>query len=121
LAVVRQADAEHRIAGGGVELGGAADRSGNRIQCWRQQGEDLVGPCGRLHAAAGAHEQRVVEQVAQARQGRADGRLAEEQFFRGAGHTALMHQRFKHDQQVEVYTTQVVSIHRCASPKVGQG
>ena len=39
----------------------------------------------------------------------------------GTGHAALVHQRFEHDQQVEVYTTQVVSIHRCASPKVGQG
>ncbi|MNV86243.1 hypothetical protein D3C71_1802580 [compost metagenome] len=80
-----------------------------------------MGPGRGLHAAAGAHEQRVVEQVAQARQGRADGGLAEEQFFRGTGHAALVHQRFEHDQQVEVYTTQVVSIHRCASPKVGQG
>ncbi|MNJ58600.1 hypothetical protein D3C77_542400 [compost metagenome] len=73
-----------------------------------------------LHAAAGAHEQRVVEQVAQARQGGADGGLAEEQFLGSTGHATLVHQRFEHDQQVEVYATQVVSIHRCASPKVGQ-
>ncbi|MOA26522.1 hypothetical protein D3C78_1473210 [compost metagenome] len=43
--VVRQADAEHRVAGGRVELGGAADRGGDGIQRRRQQGEDFM--CSR--------------------------------------------------------------------------
>jgi hypothetical protein len=109
--VVGEADAEHRSAGRGIEGRRPADRGGDRVQRRRQQRENFRGPRGGLHAAPGAHEQRIVEQPAQARQGGADGWLAEKQFFRGAGHAALVHQGFEHDQQVQIDATQVVTVH----------
>ncbi|MNJ20982.1 hypothetical protein D3C77_153250 [compost metagenome] len=120
--VVRQADAKHRGAGGWIEVGSAADRGGDRIQRWREQGEDLHRPRRRFHAAPGTHEQRVVEQVAQARQGGADGRLAEEQFLCRTGHATLVHQGLEDDQQVQVDATQVVTVHRLGfTGRLGQG
>ncbi len=64
--VVRQADAEYRGAGGRVEFGGAADGRGDRVQGRGEQGEDFYRTGRGLHAASGTHEQRVVEQAAQA-------------------------------------------------------
>ncbi|MCY1438282.1 hypothetical protein D9M71_544760 [compost metagenome] len=111
LDVVRKADAEHGGTCGRIELGRTADRGGNRIQCRGEQGEDLDRPGGRFHAAAGTHKQGVIEQAAQARERRTDGWLAEEQFFRSTGHAAFVHQCFENDQQVQVDTTQVITIH----------
>eukprot|EP01137_Pigoraptor_chileana_P015423 Opistho-2@71322 len=109
--VVGQADAEHRSAGGRVELRRTADRRGNGVEGRREQGEDFHRAGGRFHAASGAHEQGVIEQAAQARERRTDRRLAEKQFLGGAGHAAFVHQCFEHDQQVQVDTTQVITIH----------
>ena len=111
LDIIGKADTKHRGAGGGVEVGGAADGGGDRIQRRREQGEDLAGPRGRLHAAPGAHEQRIVEQRAQAGEGGADRRLAEKEFFRCPRHAALVHQRLEHDEHVEIDAAQVVAVH----------
>ncbi|MCY1437228.1 hypothetical protein D9M71_533820 [compost metagenome] len=111
LDIVGQADAEHRRAGRRVEVGGAADRGGDGVQRRGEQGEDLLRPRGRLHLPSAAHEQRVVEQAAQARQRGADRRLAEEQLFRRAGHAAFVHQRLEDDQQVEIDAAQVIAVH----------
>ena len=109
--LIGQADAKHLGAGGRVEGGGAAHGGGDRVQRRRQQLGDLQRAGGGFHATAGAHEQRVVEQGAQACQCGADRRLAEKELLGGTGHAALMHQRFEDDQQIEVNTAKVVAIH----------
>ena len=65
-----------------------------------------VGAVGRPPPAGGGVEQR-----AQAGQRGADRRLAEKELLGGAGHAALVHQRFEDDQQIEVNTAKVVAIH----------
>ncbi len=111
LDVIGEADAKHRLAGSRIEVGSAADRRGDGVQRGREQGEDFLCPWRRLHAAPGAHEQRVIEQRAQACQRRADGWLAEKQLLSSPGHTAFVHQRLEDDQQVQIEATQVVAVH----------
>ncbi|MDT4878207.1 hypothetical protein FQZ97_1137860 [compost metagenome] len=62
------------------------------------------------------HEQRVVEQRAQAIERRADGGLDQEELFRGAGDIAFLHQRLEHHHQVDVGLAQFVAIHAPLSP-----
>jgi len=85
---------QHAIAG---DAGGSA--------CHRH------GPRGRLQHPPVAHQQRIVEQIAQPRQRRTDGRLAEEQLLPGPGQVLLEHQGFENHQQVHVHAAQVVAVH----------
>ncbi|MOA55471.1 hypothetical protein D3C78_1792680 [compost metagenome] len=77
--------------------------------------DDFLGPGRRLHAVADANEQRVVEHLAQTIEGRADGRLAQEQFFRHPCHVTLKHQRFENHHQVDVGLAQFVAVHSLPS------
>ncbi len=62
----------------------------------------------RLHGPADAHQQRVIEQLAQATQGIAHRRLAEGQALGGTRDVALTQQGVEHAKQVQV---EVVDIH----------
>ncbi len=59
-------------------------------------------PGGGLHVAANAHQQRVVEQGAQAGEGVADGGLAERQALGRPRHVLLAQQHVEHSQQIQV-------------------
>ncbi|MNQ69335.1 hypothetical protein D3C85_839260 [compost metagenome] len=109
--VVGQSDTKHIAAGGGLEILGPADRPGNGVHCRLQFLENLQCPQGRLQGASIAHQQRIVEQIAQFCQRCADGRLAEEQLFPGPGQVLLEHQGFENHQQVHVHAAQVVAVH----------
>src|ERR1700692_3879883 len=66
-----------------------------------------IGPASSSARAAGsllgaAHEQRVVEQVAQAVQRLADGRLGQPIALGRAGNVSLRHQRVESHQQIQV-------------------
>ncbi|MCY1453928.1 hypothetical protein D9M71_709540 [compost metagenome] len=99
------------MVGRRVEVLRPADCAGNRVQRRLQLFEYLQGPLGGFETTTVADQQRIVEQVAQARQRRADCRLAEEEFFRCTGQVLLEHQGFEHHQQIHVYTTQIVAVH----------
>ena len=62
----------------------------------------LQRPWRRLHRPADTHQQRVIEQLAQAVQCVAHRRLAQCQALRRAGNVALAQQRIQYPQQVEV-------------------
>ena len=70
----------------------------------------LQAQCPRrwLHGSAGTHQQRVIEQFAQAGKSVADRRLAEGQALGGTRDVALTQQGVEHAKQVEV---EVVDIH----------
>ncbi len=59
-------------------------------------------PGGGLHVAANAHQQRVVEQCAQAGEGVADGGLAKCQALGRPRHVLLAQQHIEHSQQIQV-------------------
>ena len=67
------------------------DRPGQRLR-----------PGRWLHGATDAHQQRIVEQYAQAIERITHRRLAQGQTFRRAGNIAFAQQRVQHAQQVEV-------------------
>jgi len=96
-----------------------AQRGGNAVQRRCQVGEDFLGPCGRFHHSTATNEQRVIEQRTQAAQGSADGGLPEEQLFADAADISLMHHRLENHQQVDVGTTQVISVHEVRYPARG--
>ena len=66
------------------------------------------GTRGGAHAPAHAHQQRVAQQVAQARQGIAHRRLGQRQALGGAGDVLFTQQHVQNAQQVEV---EVCDIH----------
>ncbi|MCY1247150.1 hypothetical protein D9M72_604520 [compost metagenome] len=63
---------------------------------------ELIGLERGGQAASGAHEQLIAIQLAQATQGRADGRLRHAQTQRGTAGAGLFVQRFEDFEQVEV-------------------
>ncbi|MNP65390.1 hypothetical protein D3C76_1609760 [compost metagenome] len=93
-----------------------AHRRGNAVQRRRQVGEYFLRPRRRLHDSAGTNEQRIIEQLAQAPQGGADRRLAEEQLLADAADIALVHHRFEHHQEMNVDATQIISVHGLHHP-----
>ena len=78
-------------------------------QALPQAGGDLGGALGRLHAVRPAHEQFVLQHIAQPVQRMADRRLRQPQPRAGAGRAALLHQRLENAQQVQV---EIVESHR---------
>src|SRR5690606_2158221 len=66
------------------------------------QGLQFPGAIGGGHAVAGAHQERIVEQIPEALEAIAHGRLAEAQLLGGTGHVALPQQYVEVDQQIEV-------------------
>jgi len=80
-------------------------RRGQRVGLGQQPRHRLAQPlrARRGHqAAAGAHQQRVAQRLAQPRQRMAGGRHAQVQALGRRGHAAAGQQRVQHAQQVEV-------------------
>src|SRR3990167_813049 len=100
--IIRDGDAEVLTAAGWVEYFTGAEALLDLLQGGAYRRFQRLGAGRRLHAAAHPHQQRVVEQFAQATQGVAHRRLTERQTFGGAGNILLAHQRIEHAQQVEV-------------------
>ena len=119
--VVGHAQAKHRATGAGVEVVDLAQGIGQAVQRRAQPFENGQGARRGLHRPTAAHQQGIVEELPQAYQGGADGRLAEKELFRGAGEVALMHQAFEHHQQVQVDAAQVVAIHGIPPRRPGAG
>ena len=95
-------DLDGCLDGCGLERGRQRQGPGNIGERAVDRSGKLQRPGGRLHAAVAPHEQRVVEQAAQAVERLAHGRLAQPVALGGAGDVALRHQRVEHDQEVEV-------------------
>ncbi len=84
-----------------------------RVEAAAQTAEGVLDPRGQLlgqrrrgHAIAFADEQRIVQLGAQARQGVADGRLAEVQHRGCAGQVALLVHHLEDPEQVQVQAAQ---------------
>jgi hypothetical protein len=110
LGVVAQADAEGVLRRRGIEPG-LRERALQRRETLAQGLAHRLGPGGGHEAARRAHEQRVLEHVAQAGQRVARGRLAEAHPPRGARDGALVQQRLEHDGEVEVQLTEMHRVH----------
>ncbi len=108
LDVVGDGDGEALPAGRGIEEIAGIERVFDLLQ--RIADRRFQAQCARrrLHGAADAYQQRVVEQLAQAIEGIADRRLAERQPLCGAGDVAFAQQGVQHAKQVEV---EVIDIH----------
>ncbi len=102
LDVIGQADAKGHGADRRIEIMGKAQRRRQRVQGRRQMQDKLLGPRRGLHTMADTDKQRVVEQRAQAVEGRTDRGLAEKQLLCHTRYVALEHQRFKDHHQVDV-------------------
>ncbi|MNC50113.1 hypothetical protein D3C75_993340 [compost metagenome] len=111
LDVVAEPDMEGALTGEWIEGLATAQGNGNAVQGRRQPRMDLLCPRGGLHHPACTDEQRIVEQRTQPSQGAADGGLAQEQPLCCPGNVAFMHHGFEDNQQVEVGTSQVISVH----------
>jgi hypothetical protein len=106
----RHHDARHVVGHRDAEAGGAAqrvealdiERAANRLQRLRQRLPQVDGAPRRVDARAAAHEQRIVESLAQPAQRIADRRLGERQLAGRARDVAFGHEGFEHLQQVEV-------------------
>lgn len=102
LGVVGEGDAETLAAACRLEATTLAQALLDLPQRRADRRLQLQGPRRRLHGAADAHQQRVVEQVTQAIQRVAYRRLAQRQALGGTRHVALAQQHVEHSQQVEV-------------------
>jgi hypothetical protein len=72
------------------------------MQAVAQARSDLGGARRRLHALRPAHEQLILEQIAQSRERVADRRRRDVQPRGGARDAALFDQRVKNPEQIEV-------------------
>jgi hypothetical protein len=97
------------LAGGRIEALGAQHGGLQCLQVRNHGGRDaLCGPC-RVQPARRAHEQFVVEELAQPRQRVRRRRLRQRQLLAGRGHRpGAIHGR-QHAQQVEI---EVAEVHR---------
>ena len=87
---------------GGIEGGGLSHQPLGRLENAAHLGFELDRPGGGHHVALAAHQQGVVEEAAQAREGVADCRLGQAQQRRGPRDVALGHQHLEAAQQLEV-------------------
>ena len=102
LDIVGDGDAEVLTAAGRVEHVAGTETLFQLLQGRADRRFQRLGARRGLHAAAHPHQQRVIEQFAQAIQCVADCRLAQGQAFGRAGNVLLAHQCIEHAQQVEV-------------------
>ncbi len=98
----RGGDAKHPLGAGGIEVLGLPQPLLQHGQRLAYRSRQRLGPLGRHHLAPAHHEQGVIQRLAQASQGVADGGLGEVQPFGGTGDVALLHQHVEHGEQVEV-------------------
>ncbi|KAG1439724.1 hypothetical protein G6F57_019291 [Rhizopus arrhizus] len=102
---IRHGQPEAPGAGGGVETLPQADGFGKAVHAAFDRAGQRKGDGRGLHAGGGAHEQGVVETLAQPGQRIADCRLRQVQPLRRARHAAFMQhgQENPHEIQVEVH------------------
>ena len=96
------AEAEHPLGLQRLELVAAVHEAVGRVEQRLDLRRQRLGARGGHHARAAAHEQVILEQLAQPAQAHADRRCAEVQALRRARHAALLRDRMEDDQQVEV-------------------
>ncbi|HVZ22323.1 MAG TPA: hypothetical protein VG871_14725 [Vicinamibacterales bacterium] len=99
---VRQRQREHGRGGRRVEGVLAAEAFLQPVDERPRRPDERVRPRRRRDAGRDAHEERVVERLAQAAQRHADRRLAHAQRARGAAHAQLVVQRERDRQQVQI-------------------
>ena len=90
----------------GVESVGNEQRA-HLIERLRQRRAQRLRPRRQLHPRAGAHQQRIADQVAQPLQRMAGGRLRQPDPHRGAADIGFAEQRVERDQQIEVKRIQI--------------
>jgi len=106
FAEVRRHDAPGLRGLGRIERLHRCDRTLQCSQCFGQWFAQRIGTCSGTHAAWPRQQQRIIEQVAQARQLHADRGLGQMQAFGRAGDVLLFQQGLQGYQQVEVDATQ---------------
>jgi len=99
---IRQRQPERARARHGVEALRVTQCLAHRIERTAHDACEFERNRRGLHARARADEQRVVEQRTQTRQRIADGGLRQRKPFAGFGEAALIDDRLKHAQQIEV-------------------
>lgn len=107
FAEIGEGDAETSLGGRRIEVANALYRALDARQRLAEGAVELLGDEGRLDAVAGAGEQSVVEQFAQARQGVAHRWLGDEQALRGEGHAARFVEGDEGADQVEIDRTHI--------------
>jgi len=108
FADVAHVDAEGLVRGRRVELRRLAQGLLQRHQGTAHGRRQALGARRGLHAGTGAHEERVLEQQAQARQALAHGGLGQVQQLGRTPHLAHAVDGVEHAQQVEI---EVLDIH----------
>lgn len=99
---IAQADDEALLGDLRLEALRVIEDGAELLQRFAQRVDQPLGQRRGHHLVALAFEQRVVEQVAQARQRMADRRLREVQLLGRLGDAALGVDRVQHDQQVQI-------------------
>src|SRR5262249_34612401 len=90
-----------------IEADAEVERCLDMLDRGRDEGGDVAGARGRLHAVWGAHEEIIGKEAPQARQRMAHRWLRETDPARGSGHRTFSDQRVKGFQQVEVDGTNI--------------
>ena len=104
LGVVAGHDPEHLPSFARDKFRARLHRAVDVRQCVAHQGRQFQGALRWRHTLRGAHQQRVAEQLAQAAQAVAHGRLGQIQLLRRLGHAALAQQRIQVDQKIQIDT-----------------
>ncbi len=99
---VRQPDREGARRGGGVEPRIAFEHALDLAQHLPGRFRQFECPRGRLHAGGGTNQKLVLEEMPQARQGVAHGRLAEADPVGSPRHVLLAEQGVERYEQVEI-------------------
>ncbi len=106
---IRHHQAKLPLAARGVEIVGNEQRA-HLIERLRQRRAQRLRPRRQLHAGAGAHQQRIADQVAQPLQRVARRRLRQPDPHRGAADIGFPQQRVERDQQIEVKRIQIHAV-----------
>jgi hypothetical protein len=106
LQVVAAAQPDHPFRGCRIELvsGDKRLRAGEQVLDWAGE---CLGATGRQYAVRGPHEQLVGERPPQLRQHARHGRLCARKPSGSARNAALIEQSVEHDQQVQVYVSDI--------------
>ena len=109
LGVVADRDAEHPVGPRRFEDLFGFDGLLHRGDDLAHQRLQALGALGGAHAVAGAYQQGIVEQLAQALQAVAHRRLADAEGFGGARDVAFLQQHVEVDEKIQVNVLQVHS------------
>ena len=113
--VITGHDAEHPAAGFWQKCFIRREHRLRLHQHFAHQRLQLKRPLGRIHAAGGAYQQRVVEQLTQTLEAIAHRGLGNAQLVGRPGHTQLPQQHIQIFQQVEINPPYVHTLSRQSS------